>query len=413
MPEATEAMSPAAMPPAAMPDDSAPTGAPAARLSRLADTAIAFDPAAVAPPPPAARLSTPAQLMWWRFRRHKVAVASAVLLAAMYLAALFAPFFAPHDADRVSARHASAPPQSVHWFVRDEAGWRFEPHVLGFASRIDPATRARIVTVDPAVRHRLALFVQGEPYSLFGATLHTRLVGTVERDAPFFVLGADRLGRDLLSRIIEGARVSLTIGLIGVAISLVLGVFLGGISGYFGGWVDNLIQRLIELLQSLPTIPLWMGLAAAIPVGMPPLQVYFLITLILSVLGWTSLAREVRGRFMALKSEDFVTAARLDGASHLRTIGRHMVPSMASHIIATVTLAIPGMILAETALSFLGIGLRPPVVSWGVLLQDAQNVQTLAGAPWLLWPGAAVVVAVLAFNFLGDGLRDAADPYAH
>ena len=360
------------------------------------------------------RLSTPGQLMWWRFTRHRVAVASLVLLLLMYLIALLAPFVSPHAADRIQARYASAPPQSLHWFERTPEGSRFNPHVRGFKSAIDPVTRARLVTEDPATIHPVRFFVEAEPYRLLGVIeLRTRLVGTVERDAPFFLLGADRLGRDLLSRIVEGARVSLTIGLVGVAISLVLGVFLGGLSGYFGGWVDNAIQRLIELLQSLPTIPLWMGLAAAIPVGMPPLQVYFLITLILSVLGWTSLAREVRGKFMALKSEDFVTAARLDGASHLRTIRRHMVPSMASHIIATVTLAIPGMILAETALSFLGIGLRPPVVSWGVLLQDAQNVQTLASAPWLLWPGAAVVIAVLALNFLGDGLRDAADPYAH
>jgi peptide/nickel transport system permease protein len=383
-------------------------------LSRLPQAPVTFDAQAVPPVVASVRLSTPGQLMWWRFKRHKVAVASLVLLLVVYGVALFAPFFSPYDAGRIDARHASVPPQSLHWIARDEAGWRFDPHVLGFKSVIEPRTRARVVTVDPAVRHPVRLFVASEPYELLGLfTLQTKLVGTLDRGAPFYLLGADRLGRDLLSRIIEGSRVSLTIGLVGVGISLVLGVMLGGISGYFGGWIDNLIQRLIELLQSLPTIPLWMGLAAAIPVGMPPLQVYFLITLILSVLGWTSLAREVRGKFMALKNEDFVTAARLDGASHLRTIRRHMVPSMASHIIATVTLAIPGMILAETALSFLGIGLRPPVVSWGVLLQDAQNVQTLASAPWLLWPGAAVVLAVLAFNFLGDGLRDAADPYAH
>lgn len=383
-------------------------------LSRLAEAPVTYDTGALPAAAASVQLSTPGQLMWWRFKRHKVAVASLVLLLVVYGVALFAPFFSPYDANRIDARHASVPPQSLHWFERDDQGLRFNPHVIGFKSVIDTSTRARMVTVDAAVRHPVRLFVASEPYELLGLfTVQTKLVGTLDRQAPFYLLGADRLGRDLLSRIIEGSRVSLTIGLVGVGISLVLGVLLGGISGYFGGWIDNFIQRLIELLQSLPTIPLWMGLAAAIPVGMPPLQVYFLITLILSVLGWTSLAREVRGKFMALKNEDFVTAARLDGASHLRTIRRHMVPSMSSHIIATVTLAIPGMILAETALSFLGIGLRPPVVSWGVLLQDAQNVQTLASAPWLLWPGAAVVVAVLAFNFLGDGLRDAADPYAH
>jgi peptide/nickel transport system permease protein len=399
--------------------DVAPAAVPASetvRLSRLAQAAITVSStdAPFAPALPQ-RVSTPRQLMWWRFKRHRVAMASGLVLAAMYLVALFAGFFAPFEAERINARYASAPPQTLHFFMHDaEQGWRWAPHVLGLNSRIDPASRERIVSVDPAVRHKVAFFVQGEPYRLLGLVqAHTRLIGPVDRSAPFYLLGADRLGRDLLSRIIEGSRVSLTIGLVGVGLSLVLGLALGGVSGYFGGWVDNAIQRLIEFLQSLPTIPLWMGLAAAIPAGMPPLQVYFLITVILSVLGWTSLAREVRGRFLALRGEDFVTAARLDGASHARTIRRHMLPSMTSHVIATVTLALPGMILAETSLSFLGIGLRPPVVSWGVLLQEAQNIQTLALAPWLLWPGAAVVVAVLAFNFLGDGLRDAADPYAH
>lgn len=384
------------------------------RLSRLAQAPVTYVPGADATAVNSVRFSTPLQLMVWRFTRHKVAVVSLVLLLVMYLAALLADFVAPHDPNAVNPRYASVPPQSIAWIEHSESGWQLRPHVTGFKSQIDTTTRERIVTIDTTQRHAVGLFVAAEPYKLLGLLpLQTRLVGAVERDAPFFLLGTDRLGRDVFSRILHGAQVSLTIGLIGVAISLVLGVLLGGVSGYFGGWIDNLIQRMIELLQSLPTIPLWMGLAAAIPAGMPPLQVYFFITLILSVLGWTSLAREVRGKFMALRGEDFVTAARLDGASHGRTIGRHMAPSMGSHIIATVTLAIPGMILAETSLSFLGIGLRAPVVSWGVLLQEAQNVQTLATAPWLLWPGAAVVVAVLAFNFLGDGLRDAADPYSH
>jgi peptide/nickel transport system permease protein len=217
----------------------------------------------------------------------------------------------------------------------------------------------------------------------------------------------------LLSRIIYGTRVSMTIGLVGVTISLVLGIFLGGISGYYGGWLDNLIQRTIDFIRSLPTIPLWLGLAAALPVTWGPLQIYFAITIILSVIGWTALARVVRGRFLSLRTEDFVMAARLDGASQIRVIFEHMLPAFYSHIIASITLAIPGMILAETALSFLGLGLRPPVVSWGVLLQDAQNVRSVATAPWLLLPALGVVFAVLALNFLGDGLRDAADPYSH
>lgn len=378
------------------------------RLTPAMRRTVADDPAA-APPP--AKISTPLQLMWWRFKRNRVAVASLGVLALFYLMALFAPFIAPHAPDRNLARYASVPPQGIHLFLEDG---RFQPHVKGFRSEIDRTTRTRRTVVDPAQIHPLELFVATAPYRILGGlTLSVKLLAPADPEAPFFLLGTDRLGRCVFSRIVHGAQVSLTIGLVGVALSLVLGLLLGGISGYFGGWIDSAIQRSIEFLQSLPTIPLWMGLAAAIPAGMPPLQVYFMITIILSVLGWTSLAREVRGKFMALKTEDFVVAARLDGASHLRTIRRHMVPSFASHIIATVTLAIPSMILAETALSFLGIGLRPPVVSWGVLLQDAQSVRALAQAPWLLFPGGAVVVAVLAFNFLGDGLRDAADPYAN
>ena len=228
-----------------------------------------------------------------------------------------------------------------------------------------------------------------------------------------YLLGADRLGRDMLSRLIYGTRISMSIGLVGVAISLVLGVLLGGMSGYYGGVVDNIIQRVIEFLRSIPTIPLWMGLAAALPTNWPPLRIYFGITIILSLIGWTGLARVVRGRFLALRAEEFVTAAELDGASDLRVITRYMVPSFLSHIIASMTLAIPAMILSETSLSFLGLGLQAPLVSWGTLLRDAQSVRTVLQAPWQLWPAAAVVIAVLALNFLGDGLRDAADPYSH
>jgi peptide/nickel transport system permease protein len=238
------------------------------------------------------------------------------------------------------------------------------------------------------------------------------LIGPLEPGEPMFLWGADRLGRDVLSRTIHGTRISMTVGLVGVTLSLVFGILLGGISGFYGGRIDTIIQRVIEFLLAIPTIPLWMGLAAAIPPTLSPVQVYFMITIILSLVGWTGLARVVRGRFLALKNEDFVTAARLDGGSELGIIVRHMVPSFASHIIAAVTLAIPVMVLSETALSFLGIGLRPPVVSWGVLLQEAQNIRSVATAPWLLLPGVAVIVTVLALNFLGDGLRDAADPYS-
>jgi peptide/nickel transport system permease protein len=267
---------------------------------------------------------------------------------------------------------------------------------------------------DPA-KPAVGFFVPSKPYYMLGIIpMETKLFGLVNAKPgdSLYVFGADRLGRDIFSRVVYGARISLSIGLVGVAMSLLLGVTIGGLSDFFGGWVDMAVQRVIELLRSIPTIPLWMGLAAAIPTGWPPLRTYFVITLIVSLLGWTNLAREVRGNFLSLRDEDFVTAARLDGMSEIGIIFHHLVPSFMSHIIATVTLAIPTMILAETALSFLGVGLQPPIISWGVLLQEAQNIRAVAQAPWLLFtPAAAIVIAVLSLNFLGDGLRDAADPY--
>jgi peptide/nickel transport system permease protein len=267
--------------------------------------------------------------------------------------------------------------------------------------------------VDDTLIVPIGFFVRGPEYKLWGlipADLH--LMGPLKATDTMYLMGSDKLGRDLLSRLIYGTRISMSIGLVGVLVSLCFGVTLGSLSGFYGGWVDMTIQRGIEIISSMPTIPLWLGLAAAIPITWSPLQVYFIITLIVSLFGWTGLAREVRGRFFALRSEDFVTAARLDGSRERRLIFRHILPSLTSHILAVVTLALPTMIVAETALSFLGIGLKAPVVSWGVLLQDAQNVRTIATAPWLLiWPAGAVVIAVLSFNFLGDGMRDAADPY--
>jgi peptide/nickel transport system permease protein len=353
------------------------------------------------------------RLVWWRFRKHKLALVSAFIVLFIYLVAIFAEFLAPYSTGTYRAEYKNAPPQILRFFSSGPEGFSIGLHVDGYKLSVDKVSFRRTFVLDESVNYPVGLFVKGEPYKfwgLFDADVH--LIGPVSPKDPLYLLGADRLGRDIFSRLIHGTRVSMSIGLIGVIISLVLGIFLGGVSGYYGGAIDNLIQRVIEFIRSIPTIPLWMGLAAAIPLSWPPLRVYFAITLILSLINWTNLARVVRGKFFALKTEDFVTAARLDGAGEVRIIMRHMVPSFVSHIIASVTLSIPGMILSETSLSFLGIGLRPPVVSWGVLLQEAQNIRSIAGTPWVLFsPGIAVVIAVLALNFLGDGLRDASDPY--
>jgi peptide/nickel transport system permease protein len=349
------------------------------------------------------------QLMWWRFRKHKLAIAGGIVTLVIYGIVVIAEFLAPFPPDQVNTKATYAPPQTL--ILIDENG--FDPHVYGYTVEVDPVALRRTFVVDPTVTVPVRLFTHGYSYKLFGifeTDLH--LIGPANPDDVMYLMGADRLGRDVLSRMIYGTRVSMTIGLVGVTISLILGIILGGISGYYGGVLDNIIQRVIEFIRSMPTIPLWLGLAAALPTEWGPLQIYFAITILLSFIGWTGLARVVRGRFLALREEDFVMAARLDGASQRKIMFQHMLPAFYSHIIASITLAIPGMILAETALSFLGLGLRPPVVSWGVLLQEAQNVRSVATAPWLLSPAVAVVIAVLALNFLGDGLRDAADPYA-
>jgi peptide/nickel transport system permease protein len=354
------------------------------------------------------------QLMWWQFRRHKMAMASLVVLLLILAVAVFCEFIAPFAPDAFTPRYTYAPPQRVHFFDRDADGslvWR--PYVNGYKVTIDPVALRRTFVIDEGVKNPIGFFVPSDPYPMWGGlfTLETKFIGPLNKGDPIFLLGADRLGRDLFSRIVYGTRISMSIGLIGVTLSLVLGILLGGISGYKGGMVDNVIQRVIEFILSLPTTPLWLGLAAAMPTNWPPLRTYFAITIILSLIGWTNLARVIRGKFLSLRTEDFVTAARLDGASEPRIIFRHMAPSFISHIIAEISLAIPAMILAETALSFLGLGLQPPIVSWGVLLQEAQNIRAISTAPWLFTPGLAVVVTVLSLNFVGDGLRDAADPY--
>lgn len=355
-------------------------------------------------------VATQWQLMWWRFRKHKLAMASAIVLAFFYLVVLFADFLAYSDPLQDNADNLLLAPQPIHFF--DDGG--FHPFVFGLTSERNPDTFQKEYTIDPDVKIPVRLFAKGYEYKFLGLIETNRhLIGVSEGSAEdsIFLLGTDSLGRDLFSRIMVATRISMTIGLVGVALSLVLGILLGGISGLYGGIVDSLVQRLIEIVRSVPTIPLWMGLAAAVPPEWPIVRVYFFITLILGIIGWTTLARVVRGRFLSLRSEDFVVAAELSGASRLRIIFRHMVPSFLSHIIAATTLALPAMIIAETALSFLGLGLRPPAVSWGVLLKDAQRIQVVALSPWLLIPVIPVVLAILAFNFLGDGLRDAADPY--
>jgi len=350
------------------------------------------------------------QLIWWRFKRHRLAVISGVIVGLFYLVAIFADGLAVTPPWDTNAARSYIPPQPIHWF--DDG--HFRPHVYALKGKRDLRTFKLSYAPDPSEKRDLVLFARGYPYRLFGlipTDIHLLGVADGKPENSLFLLGTDQLGRDLYSRLVLATQTSLTIGLAGVTLSLILGVLLGGMSGLYGGWVDVVIQRLIEILRSIPTIPLWMGLAAAVPASWPPTRVYFAITLIISLIGWTELARVVRGRFLALREEDFITAADLAGASRMRIIFRHMVPSFLSHIIAAVSLALPAMIISETTLSFLGLGLRPPAISWGVLLQDAQNLQTLGLAPWLLFAAVPVIVVILAFNFLGDGLRDAADPY--
>ncbi len=349
------------------------------------------------------------RLMWWKFRRHKLAMIGLVLVIMLYLIALFGEFLASSDPNKVNAAYTYAPPQRIHFFDEEHG---FGPHVFGYTSTIDTETMARSFTPDPEQRIPIGFWVKGYEYEILGFIPFDRhLFGPTEPGQPFFPLGADRLGQDLYSRMIIGTRISMSIGLVSVFVSLILGIVIGGVSGYYSGGTDTFIQRVIEFIQGIPTIPLWLGFAAAVPDTWSPLQTYFAITVILSIIGWTGLARVVRGRFLSLREEEFVTAARLDGAGEMRIILRHMLPSFTSHIIASVTLAIPGIILAETALSFLGLGLRSPINSWGVLLQEAQNIRSVSTAPWLLLPGVMVIIAVISLNFLGDGLRDAADPY--
>jgi peptide/nickel transport system permease protein len=351
------------------------------------------------------------QLIWRKFRKHKLALAALPLLLVLYLSAAFCDFLAPSLPDKRYADYKLAPPQTIR-FVDEEGRFHLRPFVYGYKTAINKETFRRTYTIDYRKKYPISLFVKGDPYKLLGIIpTETHLFGLKERDAPFFLMGTDQLGRDLFSRILYGARISLSFGIAGVLLTLIFGVLLGGISGYFGGWVDTVIQRTIDLLISIPTIPLWMALAAALPRSWSTVQIYLGMILIFSLIDWTGLARVVRGKLLSLREEDFTLAARLSGAGHSRIIFKHLLPSFSSYIIVTTTMSIPTSILGETALSFLGLGMQAPAVSWGVLLKDAQTLQTLAHHPWLLWPAAFVVLTVLLFNFLGDGLRDAADPY--
>lgn len=353
------------------------------------------------------------QLMWWRFLKHRMAVISAVVVILLYLIAIFAEFVSPYIPDNSFVQYKLAPPSPIH-IIDTEGNFR-RPFVYKVIRERDPETLRNIYTEDTTTIYPIRFFVEGPEYELWGMwTLNRHLFGLdVSRDEQgIFLIGADRLGRDLFSRICYGARISLTIGLVSVIISLVVGILLGGLSGFYGGAIDNAIQRLIEFIRSVPEIPLIMALAAALPGDLPVIQLYFGVTIVLAFIGWTGLARVVRGRFLSLREEDFVMAARLGGTSEMRVIFRHMLPSFSSHIIASLTLSIPAIILSETGLSFIGLGLRAPAISWGVLLQEAQNIRSVALAPWVLTPALAVIITVLAFNFLGDGIRDAADPYS-
>jgi len=348
------------------------------------------------------------QLVWLHFRRHKLAMASVVVIGVIYLLTMLCGFFSPYDPYNIESLKEYQPPPRIR--ILDQGRLSF-PFVYGFDTERDPNTLARVFMVNKEKKYTLSIFVRSWEYRLLGfIKTDIHLWGTDKGAA--FLLGADALGRDMLSRILYGGRISTSIGLIGVVITCVLGITLGGIAGLSGGIIDNVIQRIVDLLRSIPKIPLWMGLSAALPSTWPPLRVYIGIVIILSLIGWTEPGRVVRSKFLSLREENFVMLARLAGATQTRIIVRHMVPAFMSHIIAAVTLSIPQMILAETSLSFLGIGLRPPAISWGVLLKTAQNVRAVATAPWLLLPGVAVIITVLAFNFAGDGLRDAADPYS-
>lgn len=353
-------------------------------------------------------LASQKQLMWWKFKQHRLALASGIFLLALYSMIIVVEFIAPYGLHTKNVDFIHSPPQRVHFF---HDGKFVGPFVYGRSMSLDLDTLHRLYSDQPDEVQPIRFFCRGDSYKFWGLVKSDLHLVCPAVGGQMFLLGTDRLGRDVLSRILYGARISLTIGLIGIAISFCLGIVIGGLAGYWGGVFDLIVQRVIEVLQSLPSLPLWMALAAIMPVTWSPIVIYFGITVILGIIDWTGLARAVRSKLLALREEDYVQAAQLMGASTPRIIGRHLVPGFMSHLIASATISIPGMILGETALSFLGLGLRPPITSWGILLTEAKSVSVIAFYPWLLFPIIPVVLVILAFNFLGDGLRDAADPY--
>ena len=370
-----------------------------------------FDPRAIealSPEQERYYLASQWRLMWWKLKRHRLAVISGGFLLVMYASILVSEVLAPYNLHTRHVDSIYAPPQSIHLFDR---GRFVGPFVYGTTYRLNMENLKREYTENTKEVYPLRFFCSGDSYDFWGLTTARLHVVCPAAGGTLFILGTDRLGRDVLSRIIYGARISLTIGLIGITISFVLGLTIGGVAGYYGGWVDMIVQRLIEILQSFPQIPLWMALSAVLPVTWSPILIYFGITVILAMIDWTGLARAVRSKLLALREEEYCMAAQLMGARPGRIIGRHLMPGFMSHLIASATLSIPTMILGETALSFLGIGLRPPITSWGVLLSEAQNINVVALYPWLILPAVPVVLIILAFSFFGDGLRDAADPY--
>ena len=389
---------------------SSPLPAPGAPLGHFV-SAAPFNPMSIeelTPQQERVFMASQWRLMWWKFKRHKIALWSGVFLLVLYSSILFCEFLAPYNLHTRNTSAIYAPPEAMHLFHN---GSFVGPFVYGTKQTLNMTTLKRDYVTDTSKVEKLRFFCIGDTYYYFGLFEGSFHVMCPPEGGSVFLLGTDRLGRDVLSRMIYGARISLTIGLFGIFISFSLGISIGGLAGYYGGFTDLIVQRIIEVLQSLPSIPLWLALAAIMPVTWSPIAIYFAITIILGLIDWTGLARAVRSKLLALREEDYVLAAQLMGAEPPRIIGRHLVPGFMSHLIATATISIPTMILGETALSFLGLGLRPPITSWGVLLNEAQNINVVALYPWLLMPVVPVILVILTFNFLGDGLRDAADPY--